>query len=121
MLLAVAGGGATGAVLRSVLTDAGASVPATLAINVAGCLALGVLVARVRTRGATWLFVGPGLLGGFTTMSAWAEQSRTLALGGSPALAALYVVLTPALCVGVALVGMRLAARPSGAGTEAGA
>lgn len=102
--------------LRSVLTDAGASVPATLAINVVGCLALGVLVARLRARGAAWLFVGPGLLGGFTTMSAWAEQSRTLAFDGSPTLAALYAVLTPALCVGVALGGRHLASRPPGGG-----
>lgn len=118
-LLAVASGGATGSVVRSLLTDAGASVPATLAVNVVGCLALGVLVARVRGRGTAWLFAGPGLLGGFTTMSAWAEQSRTLTLDSSPALAALYVVLTPALCVGVALVGMRLASRRLGAGPGA--
>lgn len=115
-LLAVSLGGAVGAVLRSVLTDTGSSVPATLAVNALGCLTLGILVARVPARGAAWLFVGPGVLGGFTTMSAWAEQSRALLADGSPTLAAAYVVLTPALCVGLALLGMRLAARRPAAG-----
>ena len=77
-------GGALGAALRYVTGAAlgvqlGAGFPyATLAVNLAGGFAMGVLAAFV-LRGAASenarLFIGVGLLGGFTTFSAFSLES----------------------------------------------
>ena len=50
----------------------------TFAINVSGSLALALLplVAMVRARPALAVGLGPGLLGGYTTLSTYAEQGR---------------------------------------------
>ena len=52
----------------------------TFAINVSGCFALACLpaAAAVRTDPALAAALGPGLLGGYTTMSAYAEETRAL-------------------------------------------
>ena len=83
-LLPVMLGGALGAALRYVTGAAlgvrlGAGFPyATLAVNLAGGVAMGVLAAFV-LRGAASenarLFIGVGLLGGFTTFSAFSLES----------------------------------------------
>ena len=83
-LLPVMLGGALGAALRYVTGTAlgarlGASFPyATLAVNLAGGFAMGVLAALV-LRGAASetarLFIGVGVLGGFTTFSAFSLES----------------------------------------------
>jgi CrcB protein len=89
----VAGGGAVGAALRyhagRVITHIAGphtSFPwATLAINIAGSLAMGVLfgwLARsafaAQTNEALRLALGVGLLGGFTTFSAFSAEMITL-------------------------------------------
>lgn len=115
-LLTVAAGTAIGATLRWAVglldaTPGGVPWP-TLAGNVAGAFALGLLpvLACVR-RSAGWrLFVGPGLLGGFTTVSAFAEESRALAAAGRPWLAAAYVLATVAAGLVAAAAGRRIAA-----------
>jgi len=96
-LLVVAGGGA-GAWLRFVAgrTIGGASFPfATLSINLAGSFAMGLLagwLARQDQGAEGWrLLLGVGLLGGFTTFSAFSLEIVELARRGAPALAALYV------------------------------
>ena len=43
--------------------------------------------------------LGPGLLGGFTTLSAYAEQGRALAADGHPARAGVYLLGTLVACV----------------------
>ncbi len=93
----VAAGGALGAVARwacgEVVPD-GAGFPATtFAINVVGSLLLSLLPALfdVRRRRRLALFCGPGLLGGFTTLSAESLQVRDLVDGGNPAIAGLYL------------------------------
>lgn len=84
LCLAVATGAALGAVLRylvgEVVADSGDFPWTTFAINVAGCFALGLLPAlpAARERPAIAAGLGPGLLGGFTTMSTYAEQARAL-------------------------------------------
>ena len=77
-LLAVLIGGAIGTAARLGLDDLFAGVNATfpvstLIINVVGSLILGFLVARVWPTAPAWLRagVGPGILGGFTTFSAF--------------------------------------------------
>jgi CrcB protein len=111
-LLAVALGGALGGTLRWWLGDLvpdGTGFPwTTFAINVSGSLALALLplVAMVRARPALAVGLGPGVLGGYTTLSAYAEQGRSLLADGRPALAAAYLAGTLAAClVAVTLAG----------------
>lgn len=116
-LLLVAAGGAVGAVLRYAVDTAAPDslVPwPTLAINVVGAFALGLLpaLAVVRRSRRAALAVGPGLLGGFTTVSAWAGQVRHLADSGHVDLAGLHLALTLAAGLGAAALGQRLAHRP---------
>lgn len=115
-LLAVAVGGAVGAVLRWALELA---IPtdgwpwATLLTNVLGCAALAVLVVHDdRHHHPRWLRpgVGTGLLGGFTTFSTYAVQVALL----EGALSPLYLVATPVLCVGAAAFAGGLALRAGG-------
>ena len=98
----VAIGGAIGAACRYQLgravthwAGAGTSFPwATLAVNVLGCFAMGVLFGWLaRFEGgteATRLFIGVGLLGGFTTFSAFGLEMLQLIQRGSAGLAVLY-------------------------------
>ena len=114
MLASVALGGAAGALLRFGLTtalpDRAGSFPWTvLAVNVVGCFLLALLpaLAVVRRRPLLIPLLGPGVLGGFTTLSAYAEQTRALVAGGHDLLAASYVMGTLAAC----LLGVAVAAR----------
>lgn len=115
-LLVVAAGGALGALLRlGVDTAAPDSVfpwP-TLGINVVGAFALGLLpaLAVVRRSPGVALALGPGVLGGFTTVSAWAGQVRALADDGHMALAGLCVISTLAAGLLAAALGQHLARR----------
>lgn len=115
-LLLVAAGGAAGAVLRHAVD---AVAPATLlpwhtlGINVVGALLLGALpaLAVVRRSHRVAAALGPGVLGGFTTVSAWAGQVRELGAGGHPATAGLYLALTIGAGLAAAALGQRLAHR----------
>lgn len=116
-LVVVAAGGAAGALLRFGL-DAGFDLSSgfawvTWAVNVVGCFLLAALpvVGAVRRSPGLTLFLGPGFLGGFTTVSSWAEQSRSLVADGRVEMAGLYVAATVATCVVAAAAG-RLLARP---------
>ena len=102
-LLASAAGGAIGAITRyaiDVLAQAqGVALPwATLAINVVGCALMGLLVAYVLahpSRHPLWRpFLGAGVLGGFTTFSAFAADAVSLVESGAQAMAVAYVVAT---------------------------
>ncbi len=105
LTLAVAAGGAAGAVLRHavevVLPDPSAFPWTTLAINVAGSFLLALLPTLLPVRRSpTWtVALGPGLLGGFTTLSAYAEQSRALLADERVVAAAAYVGGTLAACL----------------------
>lgn len=90
--LLVAAGAAAGAVARVAaglpFPDAAAEV--TVAVNLLGCLAMGWLTplsALHPTLGRFWPAVGPGLLGGFTTFSAFAVFAAADAAAGGPAAA----------------------------------
>ena len=116
-LLLVAAGGAAGAVLRwSIDTTAPHTLfpwP-TLGINVVGAFLLAMLptLAVVRRSRRVALALGPGVLGGFTTVSAWAGQVRDLADNGHVGLAGLYLGLTLAAGLGAAALGQRMAQTP---------
>ncbi|SFA84455.1 CrcB protein [Nocardioides alpinus] len=116
-LLLVAAGGAVGALLRWAVDTAAPDTLfpwPTLAINVVGAFALGLLpaLAVVRRSRRVALSVGPGLLGGFTTVSAWAGQVRDLADSGEVGLAGLYLAATLAAGLGAAALAQRIAHRP---------
>lgn len=112
----VALGGALGSLLRYGLTtafpDADGGFPWTVfGINVVGCALLAALpaVAAVRRHRLLPPLLGTGVLGGFTTLSTYGEQSRALAAGGHHVLAAAYVLGTLAACLLAVLVAGRLA------------
>lgn len=116
VLLLVAAGGALGALLRhavDVVAHHGTIPWPTLAINVVGSFALGALplLAAVRRSPRLAATLGPGLLGGFTTVSAWAGQTRELAASGHGATAGLYLLVTLATGLAAASVGRRLSRR----------
>lgn len=99
-LLVVSIGGVLGSLARygvSVLVGVWvvADFPwATLTVNVVGCLAIGfVASSRAVTEGPDWLrpFVIAGVLGGFTTFSAFALETGILLDSGRVALALTYV------------------------------
>lgn len=113
--LAVALGGALGAVLRWWLGDLvpdGAGFPwTTFAVNVSGSLVLAALPAlsAVRRRPTLTAALGPGLLGGYTTLSAYSEETRTLLADGRTATALAYLVGTLAACLVAVALASRLA------------
>lgn len=105
--LLVAVGGFVGAVLRHAVAVAlpGGFPWGTLAVNVAGSFALGVLFYEDRLTGRlgprTRLLLGTGLLSSFTTYSAFAVETAAL----SPSLAAANVGANYALGFAAVLVG----------------
>lgn len=94
----VALGGAFGAAARYLVSLAalrllGTGFPwATLCVNVVGSFAMGFLYAILSPRPGPLLpFLLTGILGGFTTFSAFSLDAVTLWQRGEPTLAALYV------------------------------
>ena len=113
VLAAVALGGALGAVLRWALGEAlpdGSGFPwTTFAINVGGSFLLALLPAFsvVRRREDLRAGLGPGLLGGFTTLSLYAEQGRALWADGDGPVAAAYLFGTLVACLAAVAAGSR--------------
>jgi CrcB protein len=121
----VALGSALGGVGRYAVAKIGPAVPggwpiATIAVNVVGSFAIGALSVWLSGRGtsaemaasteAMRVFWMTGVLGGFTTYSAFALETVNLASGEAPWRAAVYVVATLVLCVAAAWAGRALAA-----------
>jgi CrcB protein len=111
-VLLVAAGGAIGSVLRYAVSLAalallGAAFPwGTLAVNVVGSAAIGAL-AGAGLDGQARLLLVPGLLGGFTTFSAFSLEAAFL-WERSAALAVAYVVLSVALGIAACAAGFWL-------------
>jgi fluoride exporter len=79
------------------------SFPAgTLAVNVSGAFALGLLVGASAGHDVL-LVVGTGLVGGYTTFSTWMLETQRLAEAGRPTSAA--VNLFGSLAVGLTAAG----------------
>ena len=118
--LLVAGGGAIGSALRYGLAlfvqrSLGASWPfGTLAANVIGSFIIGcayeLLVAREVFSEEVRLFTMIGLLGGFTTFSAFSLETLLMFQEGDWLLAALYVVLSVVGCLLAVWAGFQLTA-----------
>lgn len=79
-----------------------------LTVNVIGSFLMGVFVVAAAHRGLTHLspFVMTGLLGGFTTFSAFSLETMTLVERGDAVQAALYVILSVGLSVGALALGL---------------
>jgi CrcB protein len=111
-------GGGIGAALRHGVNLAaarllGTSFPyATLLENVTGSLVMGLLAGYFAFKGGAsqhWrLFLTTGILGGYTTFSAFSLDSILLYERGQPGLAALYIALSVALSIGGLLAGFAL-------------
>lgn len=117
-LVWVALGGALGAMLRFGFTQLiGAELRfpwATLLINIAGSFAIGAAVGLWQQ--ASWFedwgrpLLVAGVLGGFTTFSAFSLETVNLILTGRSVTAAIYAVLSVLVSVGAAWAGLRLTA-----------
>jgi CrcB protein len=117
-LLAVATGGALGALLRygvslGVHGLLGRGFPyGTLTVNVSGSLALGLLYVLLLERsalGPEWrLGLLVGLLGAFTTFSTFALESLLLVEEGAPLRALLNVVANVITCLVACWAGLWL-------------
>lgn len=95
-LTIVAGGGALGAGGRwgvgQLLDGTSGGFPwATFVVNVVGCVLLGLATRRVARGSDAWLGIVVGVLGGFTTFSAFAVETRALLDDGRGGTALLYV------------------------------
>jgi len=120
-LLAVALGGALGAMARYLVYLGATSVfssgfpVGTLLVNLGGALVLGVLV---ETLALTWspsmelrLFLVVGVLGGFTTFSTFALDVAVLYERGQLAWCALYLIASVAGSIAALFLGLGLARR----------
>lgn len=114
--IAIGLGGAIGAMARHgvglvALRALGPNFPwGTVTVNVAGGFAMGLFIAWLAARephsAVLRSFVAVGLLGGFTTFSAFALEAVTLWRDRSAGVAALYVGASVALSIGALLAGM---------------
>lgn len=114
-LLQVAIGGAAGASLRYLAGIAAMrlspSFPvATLGVNVAGSFAMGLLAAVLGRAGLAHLspLLLTGVLGGFTTFSAFSLDAVQLWERGQGGQALLYVALSVLLSIGGLVLGLAL-------------
>jgi CrcB protein len=116
-VLAIAFGGALGSVLRYLMgglvqraTHAGFPY-GTLAVNILGCLLIGILVQyfmNVEPPSTVRGFLVVGFCGGFTTFSAFSMETIGLLYSGSYLRASAYVLASVVLCLSATAAGMTL-------------
>jgi len=117
-LLAIAGGGALGAVLRFGMSSTiyrilGREFPyGTLAVNVLGSLLMGflfvVLVERMAISAEWRAALLIGLLGAFTTFSTFSFETLALFENGELFRAFLNIILSVCLCLAATWLGLSL-------------
>jgi len=121
-LLLVAAGGAVGSVARYLVgvqaaRSLGSHWPyGTFIVNIAGALAMGLVVAFLASRGGEGaerlrVLLAVGLRGGFTTFSAFSLEAATMIEKRSLAQAGAYAAASVVLCVMAIFVGIALGRR----------
>lgn len=114
---AVSVGGMVGALARHGLTEAFPHAPgefawAMFAVNVSGSLLIGVLMAVItdgpRVHPLTRPFLGVGVLGGFTSFSAYTLDIRQAFQAGAPGVAVAYLVATVVCALAAVHLGLRV-------------
>ena len=108
-LTQVAIGGAIGSVLRYLMVVAVGTPIATVAVNMAGSFAMGVLFITLATRTSLSPLLMTGILGGFTTFSAFSLDALKLWEGGQTLQAGLYVLASVILSLVAVALGAALA------------
>ncbi len=119
-VLWVALGGALGSVGRYGVNLAADRVVArglpwaTFTVNVLGSLLIGIVAATIMRKVPDpenlRLFIATGVLGGFTTFSAFSLDVLRLVQGGGNGIAAAYVLVTVLLSIAAVFVGFWIAA-----------
>lgn len=124
VLAVISVGGGLGALARYGLAEAMPTGPgrfpwATFLANAGGCLLIGVLMVLITE---VWSahrlvrpFLGVGFLGGFTTFSTYAEETRTLLTPGSVVLAFTYLAGTLVAALLAVIAGVWLTRAATGA------
>ncbi|MFN4185096.1 MAG: fluoride efflux transporter CrcB [Hyphomonas sp.] len=85
-------------------------------VNIAGSLAMGLLIGWLAlkaegTSQETRLFLATGVLGGFTTFSAFSLEVANMLRSGETLKAGLYAGLSVLLCVSALFIGLWMARR----------
>jgi CrcB protein len=116
VLAVIAVGGAIGSLARYGLLYAFPHPPgrfgwAAFAVNVSGCLIIGILMVLItEARPAYRLarpFLATGVLGGYTSFSTYVVDTQRALLAGAPDVALLYAAGTMAAAVAAAWAGIR--------------
>ena len=116
VLAVIAVGGAIGSLARYGLLYAFPHPPgrfgwAAFAVNVSGCLIIGILMVLItESRPAHRLvrpFLATGVLGGYTSFSTYMIDTQRALLAGAPYVALLYAAGTMAAAVAAAWAGIR--------------
>ncbi|MCC6721196.1 MAG: fluoride efflux transporter CrcB [Bacteroidia bacterium] len=113
LIIAVTAGGGIGALLRFLISSAFKqnqnNFPfATFLINIVGCLLIGIFYSVIKPENTTLkAFLIIGLLGGFTTFSAFAFETIQLINSGKIFTAFFYVILSNIICFMSVYAGAR--------------
>lgn len=106
-------GGGAGSIARYLIAqlfsgEEGSFPWATMLVNVAGSFTIGLVAGFLATRmnDAVRLALVVGFLGGFTTFSAFSNETVALVRGGAAALGLVNVVLSMLLGVAAAVIGV---------------
>ena len=114
----VAIGGGVGAVLRywigSAVQPMGGTFPlGTLVVNISGCFVIGIVAELAERRGLSSegrAFLMVGILGGFTTFSAFANDTVNAMRAGAMTAGVLNVTASVLLCLAATWVGRSITA-----------
>ena len=116
-IILVAAGGATGAVLRYLLINLSkalfsSSIYATLSVNVIGSFLIGYLITygfgKNISENFVKLFLIIGLLGSFTTFSAFSYEVINLIISKKIFISFIYISVSVFMCVISAYLGMMI-------------
>lgn len=114
-ILLVAAGGAVGCVLRFLTINAVARLNptifplGTMVVNVIGSMLIGVALAKYGHLGSTRAFLVTGILGGYTTFSAFSWDAMGLLHRGQYGDAVLYIGGSVALSLAAVMLGFTVA------------